>query len=483
MNPIFQQFFFISPILILVTSIVLNLFVIIFKRNLLCSFLVTISGLIGSIISFYFLKNNPLIYLKYLLNLQSINFFYIFLFFLSSLFSCIFSYFFFKNKKINKEEFYILLLISNIGGYLLFLSTNIFFIFVGIELLSLPLIGIMSYFSSLSSKNLESSFKYFIISSFSLILFLLGLSLIYLSYGTLDIFVLKSLNQISSVSSNNIFLIGIIILYISILIKLSVFPFFSWVPDIYEGSPSFILIYFTNSIMLVMLSIFEKLFSFLPFKNFYFFYSVLVIISIISIFLGNTVAFFQNNFKKLIGYSVISNAGHLIIFLILLHKNYFLNSIIKIYFLGYFLNSLVLFGVITAFSIFSKKQDIYLFEEYEGIFWKYPLLSISMIISLFSTIGVPLTIGFFSKFYLLKYLIENNYFIFCAMIIFGSVLSFCYYLNFIKIFFYKKNCNFLKNIYKKNIFNLSLTLFIFFISLFIIFFGLFPNFLKYLKYF
>ncbi|NIG99084.1 MAG: NADH-quinone oxidoreductase subunit N [Buchnera aphidicola (Periphyllus acericola)] len=471
-----KQIFLMFPLLILSFSIILNLFIIICKRDFFLSFLVTFSGLFGAFFSYVLFTKSVNTHLKCFLFSKSFSVFYIFLFFLGSISTCVISYIWLRSKSFNKEEFYLLLLISNIGSYLLFLSNNIFSFFIGIELLSFPLFGMMSYNSSKNFKNLESAFKYFILSSISSIFLLLGIALIYLSSGILDFFLLKSFSFSLSKSLNLLFLFGLIFSCISLFIKIVVFPFYLWIPDIYEGNSLPVLIYLSNSIKTVLFIILLKLFFLFSNKNFIFFTSTLKIISIFSVFLGSILALFQKNFKRLIGYTTLINSGYLIIIAMFLCKNNSYQDVSKIYFFGYFLNSLVLFSSMHLLSILFVDKNSHSFESYKGCFWKSKILSISIIISLLSMIGFPLTIGFFGKFYLLKLIIEKFNILFGLSVIFESVIGIFYYLNFIKLFFYRPKKESFQIFLKETILYKFLKIIIFLCSLLIVFIGIFPNF-------
>ncbi|MCW5197660.1 NADH-quinone oxidoreductase subunit N [Buchnera aphidicola] len=470
---ILSKFSLLLPFIVLIISVIINFFIIIFKRNFFLSFLVTLTSLF---LSFYFiikLNYDVDLNILYLFFLQSINFFYMFIFFCSSILTCIFSYIFLRNKNINKEEFFILLLLSNIGGYLLLLFNDMMSLFLGIELLSLPLFGMIGYVSSQSFKNLEASFKYFILSCLASIFLLFGIVLIYLSFGTLDFTTLISINSLFLKNFHYLFFLGIIILCLALFTKFVLFPFYSWIPNIYEGTPYPILIYLSNAVKIVIFSTLSNILLLSDQYNIFLLF--LKIISFISIFIGSILSFFQNNIKRLLGYCTIVNSGYLTLFLIFFNKNSMFYESIRFYLLGYLINSSVLFGSLTLASNLLKEKNSYSFRNYLGLFWKSKLLSISIIISMFSMTGIPLTIGFFSKFYLLKFLIQQNSIAFITILFFGSVMSIYYYFNFIKLFFYTKNITYSKFFFKPTKLYIMLKLFCFIFSLLIIIFGIFPN--------
>ncbi|CAL4319556.1 NADH-quinone oxidoreductase subunit N [Buchnera aphidicola] len=471
MNLILENIFFIAPVLILGISIILNLLIIIIQRNFVLSFLVTIFGLICSLFFFSYFMRNTIIDAIYFLYFDNTSFYYVILFFCSSVFTCFFSYLWLREKNVNKEEFNLLLLISNIGGYLLFLSDDIFTFFIGIELLSLPLLGMMGYFSFRKYSNLVSTFKYFIISSISSIFLLLGLSFIYLFFGSVNLFILKSSDFINIPDNTHlIFLFGIAFLFISFFVKLAVFPFHCWIADIYSEVPLIVLTYYANAVKIVLFFVFLKIY--MTFSSFHiaFFSSLLECVIFCSIIFGSLLSLFQKNFKKFLGYSSIVHSGYLMIPLLFFYDENF-SQIIEIYLLGYILNSTVLFSSIYLISCFLDKNKNYSLKNYEGIFWKSPILTFSIIISSFSMIGIPLTIGFLSKFFLLKILIIRKNINLIFSLFFGSIISLYYYFNFIKLFFYKNKFKNFENSYVQTKLFIFCKIFVFLLSLMIIFFG------------
>jgi NADH-quinone oxidoreductase subunit N len=471
---ILSKFSLLLPVIVLISAVIINLLIIIFKRHFFLSFLVTFISLCISFYCTVKLIHNVDLYGLYLLFLESSNFFYIIIFFCSSILTCVFSYIFLRSKNINKEEFFILLLLSNIGGYVLLLFNDMISLFLGIELLSLPLFGLMGYFSSKNFKNLESSFKYFILSCITSIFLLFGIAFIYLSFGTLDIVTLISINSLFLKNFNYLFFLGTVIVCLALFIKFILFPFYSWIPDIYEGTPYPILIYLSNSVKIVVFCTLSNILLLLP-NQYSIFLLILKIMSLISIIVGSILAFFQNNFKRLLGYCTVVNSGYLTIFLIFFNKNTIFYESIKFYLIGYLLNSIVLLGSMTLISVVLENKNSYSFKNYLGLFWKSKILSISIIISLLSMIGIPLTIGFFSKFYLLKFVIENNSIVFIISILFGSVMSIYYYFNFIKLFFYTKNVKYSSTLFKPTKLYMVLKVLCFIFSLLIIIVGIFPD--------
>ncbi|USS94247.1 NADH-quinone oxidoreductase subunit N [Buchnera aphidicola] len=480
MNFTLKNFFFISPFLALGFSIIINLLIIIIKRNFFLSFLSTVFGLILSVCCYYYFLNNfdiKYIYLQCFYD--HIYSFYFFMFFLSSLFTAFFVYFWLRDSKLNREEFYLLLLISNLGGYLLCLTNDIFIFYIGMELLSFPLLGMMSYFSFTNSNNLLSSFQYFVISSISSIFALLGINLIYLSYGNLSITVLQENNYLLNLDDKSvIFLFGIIFLYISFLMKFSMFPFYFWVADIYQGISCISLMYFSNAIKIIFFVMFLKFCRFFIGSNHLFFFYFLKCIIIFSIIFGSVLSLYQKNFKRFLGYSSVANLAYLMIPVLLQNSEQSFDLAMKIYLFCYFLNSSVLFGAMHLISRVLEKNKRYLLENYEGIFWKNPVLSIAIIISSFSMAGMPFTIGFVGKLYLLKILMIKNQIFLILCVFFGSAVSLYYYFNFIKLFFYENTKHISNNSFiKTNLFIFS-KIFVFVLSLLIILFNLNFNLLK-----
>ncbi|WP_343128724.1 proton-conducting transporter membrane subunit [Buchnera aphidicola (Kurisakia onigurumii)] len=466
------------PFFILIFSILFLTLFISLNRNILFVFITSIFSLFISLLSipFIYFKLPQNISVLFHIDIISIN--YICMILLISLITCIFSYSWLQSSSyVNKEEFYLLLLLSTLGSIVVAISNHIFSFFLGIELLSLPLLGLIGY-DLRCKKSLNSTFKFAILSSLSSIFFLLSIVFLYLSIGSLKINNLINALELHYLKNNLIFLCGNVFFLSSILFKLSIFPFHLWTASVYNGSPMSIFLYLSNISKIALMYFLIQIFSHLYFfnnKKFYFFLQTIIFFSI---FLGSIRIIFEKNIKKILGYLSIIQSGYLLSILIInLCFNVINLQIINIYLITYLISNIGIFSVLTLIDIKWNISKINKLSKYKGLFWKDPFLTIMMTIFLLSVAGFPLTIGFIGKLYLLTGIINHNLWILGLGFVFGSVLGILNCFRIITLLY--SSLEYAS--YKINMINTNLIYFlhsiIFLFFVLVIFLGIFPKYL------
>ncbi|QCI18155.1 NADH-quinone oxidoreductase subunit N [Buchnera aphidicola (Aphis nasturtii)] len=469
------------PFLILIAGLVIVIFSISYNRNHFFIAILSIFILITTFLSLYFLISIVPINITILFNINRYSIFYIAIILISSIATCVFSYSWLLNYPFNKEEFYLLLLLSTLGAICLTVSNNMSSIFISIELMSLPVFGLIAY-SNYANYALEASFKYLILSAISSSFLLLGISWIYVISGDLSI---SSIHGYLSLTPNNeklVLLFGIVMVLFSFLFKLSLVPFHLWTSDIYQGTPSSILSFFSVSGKVALFSVLLNIFSCNFFENNTMLYVLLSLVSIFSILFGNLMAIFQVNMKRFFGYSSISQLGYLLIVLLALKNNYIFSlETVIIYLFNYLFINISYFGIINLFS--RSSNDLDLINSYRGLFWSQPILSSIMTLALLSLAGIPITLGFIGKFYILSIVIKNHLWLIGLSFLFGTILGFYGYFRLIINLYLKPSNQLLIN--KKLIFNMwcidtPSKILILFSGIMLLILGLFPHPLIYL---
>ncbi|AFQ23977.1 NADH-quinone oxidoreductase subunit N [Candidatus Portiera aleyrodidarum] len=447
----------ILPISFLFITLIILIITISFNRKNLIIFIITIIGLLISLLSIFLIKHT----LFYpLIMIDNYSLFYTFLILISALYCSIFSYTY-LNKN---EEVYMLIICSTIGAILLVLSIHMTTFFIGLELMSIALYGLIIYLRNDKDndlKALESGIKYMVLSSMASCFLLFGMALLYFYYGNLTF-----TNYYFKLDDNTTLwtIIGIVLILISLGFKLSIIPFHSYTPDLYEGTMPPITAFIATVTKISVFVAFMRLLMILPnitsFLN-----NVLTIISIVTILFGNILALKQNNLKRILGYSSIANLGYLLTVIIAMqmHICKFILETINIYLLTYTLTTLGIFGII---SLINNET----LSFYKGLFWSKPDLAIVLTIMLLSLAGIPLTAGFIGKVYI--FLNALNYQLWFILISIGIGNSIGIYYYFRIISFLYMNVNKKQLIFDLNSFVYYLVLSL---SLFILVFGLFPQ--------
>lgn len=474
----------ILPIVILTLSVFFLILIFIFDWLFyLGNFFVFFSFLLSFFSLFYINSFSKLHYFSNLIQIDLISKISIFLLLFSSLYSFVFASFQKKNNKISLE-FSVFLILSVIGSIIVSISCHFATYFIGIELLFLSSIGLIA--NTIYKNNiLISIISYIIVSIFSSLLFLLGISLIYAISGNL------SINHINlmfmyhpSIFFNKIMLFGFSLIFLSFFFKMSLFPLHTWMPEIYCNTDSSILIYFSLAAKIAIFSFLLKLLFFFPsLINIFYFISFFKCIIIISIIFGNFMALFQKNINKLIGYTSITSTAWLLFFLLIINPNNynFILEAIVIYLLNYVLCVVGFFSIksILEQKFYDKSINNHSRENiFFGLFHKNPFLGIVMTIILFSLFGFPLTFGFWGKFYILKLILQEKLWFFLTAFVFSNVIGVHCYLSFLLDIF---SLDLYLKFFKKKEIRIFLLefFFIFVIAIILLLFGIFPNYIQY----
>ncbi|URJ31186.1 NADH-quinone oxidoreductase subunit NuoN [Blochmannia endosymbiont of Camponotus sp.] len=421
------------PVLIIGATTVIILLSIAYRRNLFLHALLTIFGLIIAMVSLEIVRRQGIQNICQSICIDNFAIFYIILVLVSSLASAILAYSWLLSYPSNRDEFYLLLLISSIGGMLLASTSHLGILFLGIELISLPLFGLIGY-SFFKKFSLEASIKYIILSGISSSFILFGIALIYAVTGCLSFTsIIRVLNLITSHQSILLLIIGLGMVMIGFGFKLSLVPFHLWTPDVYQGAPSSVSLYLTTSSKIAIISVLIRLFMVFPDQYNQIFYIFLSGTACCSTLFGNLMAIKQNNIKRVLAYSSIAHVGYTLIGVIAaLQTNSMALEAIGIYLISYLLANIGAFGVISIMSVFySDSYDTDVLFTYRGLFWHQPILSILFTIIILSLAGIPMTLGFIGKFYLFVLGINSQLWWLTIFVAMSSVIGIIYYLRII----------------------------------------------------
>ena len=382
---------------------------------------------------------------------------------LSGIFVLLISYNYVDKVKILKIEYPILILSAILGMLVMISSNDLMVFYVGLELQSLPLY-VLAAINTNNVKSSEAGLKYFVLSALSSGLLLYGCSLIYGFSGSTNFDVISS--NIGSEEYGNIF--GIIFILVGLSFKISAVPFHMWAPDVYEGSPTTITLFFSVVPKIAALTVFIR-FLYIPFIDlFQQWQSIIIFISIASMLLGSFAAIGQTNIKRLIAYSSIGHIGYALAGLAV-GTNLGIQSSIT-YITIYLIMNLGFFSCL----LMLKRNDTYYesIDDLSGLSKNHPILSLCLLVQLFSLAGIPPLAGFFAKFYIFIAVIEQSMYFLAIVGLLATVVSAFYYLRIIKvIYFDKSNDEFDKN----NSLSLKLTLSI--TTIIIILYFIYPSFL------
>ena len=420
---------FIYSELILAFSIMLLLIIGVFKKK--SSTLVYYLSILTLLIIFIFTlslfeKNSTSLFLNSY-KIDYLSSFMKVLLYLSGIFVMFSSSKYLILNQIFKIEYPILLLSSILGMSIMISSNDLIVFYMGLELQSLALY-VLASFKRENPLSAESGLKYFVLSALSSGLLLYGCSLIYGYAGSTNFNIISS--NINSVNYG--LTLGIVFILVGLAFKISAVPFHMWAPDVYQGSPTSVTIFFAILPKIAALTVFIR-FLYVPFINLIDQWQVIIIfLSIASMIFGAVAAIGQKNLKRLMAYSSISHMGFALAGLAVGTNEGIQSSII--YMSLYVIMNLSFFSSLFMLKINQKYYET--IDDLSGLSKNHPMLSLAMLVSLFSLAGIPPLAGFFAKFYIFMAVIEQEMYFLAIVGLLSTVIAAFYYLRIIKTIYF-----------------------------------------------
>ena len=314
-----------------------------------------------------------------------------------------------------KTDLYALVVFSFCGAGLMAAFGNLAMLFLGVEILSIP-VYVLAASNKTDLKSNESGFKYFIMGSVASAILLFGIAFIYGATGSFDLATIASFYQ--GAEPVLLFNLGSLFIFIGFLFKISAAPFHIWTPDVYQGAPTWVTAYMSTIVKGAAVVALFKLFEgpFAAFTQAH--QNTLVILVIGTLVLSNTAALLQKDTKRMLAYSSISHAGFLLAMLI---GNASL-QLVLFYILSYSVASLIAFGVLKEVEITGE-------EGIKGLYRRNPVLAIAFTISLLSMAGIPPLGGFIAKYFVISQVLGANQITLAIVMIITSAIGAYYYLR------------------------------------------------------
>jgi len=310
---------------------------------------------------------------------------------------------------------------------------NMVMLFLGIEILSIPLY-VMVGSNRNNLKSNEAALKYFIMGSFATGFLLFGIALIYGATKTFDLEVMKNLSVTALNASPAMVNIGLLFITIAFAFKIAAVPFHYWSPDVYEGSPTLVTAFMATVVKTAGLGAFLKFILYLSPLLGDNWYLMLAIISAATMLFANIVATMQDDFKRMMAYSSISHVGYVL--MALLNVNPGTQSVVAFYLITYSLATIGIFACLLIINPDHNKGNS--FSMFTGLGKRSPFLALILTVCLLSLSGIPPLPGFFAKYSIFKQAIGNNLWL-VIIAICSSAISIYYYFRAITTMFFTKS--------------------------------------------
>jgi NADH-quinone oxidoreductase subunit N len=346
---------------------------------------------------------------------------------LSGIFVLITSSKFLKIFKIFQIEYSILILSSILGMLVMISSNDLIVFYIGLELQSLALY-VLASFNRDHLKSSEAGLKYFVLSALSSGLLLYGCSLIYGFSGT------TNFGEISNIMNDNQYglTFGIVFILVGLAFKISAVPFHMWAPDVYEGSPTSVTLFFAVAPKIAALTVFIR-FLYVPFVSVIEQWQLIIVfLSVASMVFGAVAAIGQKNLKRLIAYSSIGHMGYALAGLSTGTNEGVQSSVL------YITIYLVMnFGFFSCLFMLKRNDKYYEnIDDLSGLSKNHPLIALSLLVILFSLAGIPPLAGFFAKFYIFKAVLQQSMYYLAIIGLLSTVIAAFYYLRIVKTMYF-----------------------------------------------
>lgn len=339
----------------------------------------------------------------------------------------------FSNHRSHQSELYALMMFALCGAIVLFGYQNLITLFIGVEILSIPLY-VMAGTNKNDLRSNEAAVKYFLMGAFATGFLMFGITLIYGSAGTFD---LNAIGDYTLRANNDLMLIvGVTLMIAAMAFKVGLAPFHMWSPDVYQGSPSLITTFMMSVVKIAGFFAFFRLMTIGFLGSYGEWSNIIGGLVVITLLLANAMGLAQTNAKRMLAYSSVSHAGYLGLI-------FFGTGVLSIYTLAFYLfaYSLSTIGVMMTLIWVEKLKRETSFNAFKGLAKTEPLLAIVGAVSMLSMAGIPLTAGFMAKFSLFAQAIDEAAFL-VVIAILGSAISIAYYLKLIVAMFFFKESSF-----------------------------------------
>lgn len=320
-------------------------------------------------------------------------------------------------------EYYAVMLFALAGIIVMLSYHNLTMLFIGIEIMSVSLYILAGIKKNDVASN-EASLKYFLMGAFSTGFLLFGITLVYGASGSFDLSDIRAWILMNPAHLDPLFYTGVLLMIVGLCFKVGAAPFHFWTPDVYEGSPTLITAFMSTVVKTAGFAAFLRLFStcFNPLSAYW--APTLLIITMLTLFIGNITALYQHSFKRMLAFSSISHAGYLMFAIVALSASS-ANSVF-VYATAYSIASIIAFAVLILVRQQAGSDN---FDSFNGLAKKNPFLALTLTIAMLSLAGIPLTAGFIGKFFMFTGALMQYQVAMVIIAVVNAIISIYYYFK------------------------------------------------------
>lgn len=351
--------------------------------------------------------------------------------YITVLLSFVYSRHYIDERKMPSGDYYVLGLFSTLGMMVLVSAHSLLTIFLGLELMSLPLYA-MTAIRRTNSDASEAAIKYFVMGAIASGMLLYGISLLYGATGKLDLLEVANVVSANWQQESNLLTFALVFVLAGVGFKLAAVPFHMWAPDVYQGAPTSVSLFISTAPKIAALAMAFRLLTIGLIDITAQWQQIILVMALLSTGLGNLFAVVQTNIKRLLAYSAISHVGYALFGILSASSAGY--SAALFYIVVYALTSAAGFGLIVLMS--SHGMEVEAIDDLKGLNKRSPWLAFMMLIVMFSMAGVPPTVGFFTKLLVLKALVDVHLTWVAVLGLLFTVIGAFYYLRIVKVMYF-----------------------------------------------
>jgi NADH-quinone oxidoreductase subunit N len=419
------------PLLVLAGTVVILLVVIAFHRHRNLVNTLVLAGLVLALLSILPASRVTPQPVTPLLLIDGYALFYIGLLLIAAFVVAVLSHSYLHRQPGVQEEYGVLLLLATLGSAVLAASVHFASFFLGLELLSVSLYGLIAY-PRHRGRSLEAGAKYLILAAASSATLLFGMALTYADRGTLAFEgVVPGRVTLSGEPFGFLLLAGLGLMLVGVGFKLAIVPFHLWAADVYEGAAAPVTAFVATVSKGGVFALLVRFLAGVGQGAYRPIFAAIAVLAIASMLAGNLLALLQRDVKRMLAYSSIAHLGYLLV-AFLANEGLALTAA-AFYLVAYVVTTLAAFGIVIVLS--PADGDASDLEAYQGLFWRRPWLAAVLAVSLFSLAGMPLTAGFFGKLYLVAAGVGSELWLLVIVLLLGSAIGLYYYLRWIVVMY------------------------------------------------
>jgi NADH-quinone oxidoreductase subunit N len=423
----YLQFLALLPFIILATAAIVVILLIAFKQS---HTVIQVTGFVmmcGVVFAMWYVRDTLPREIPPLLVVDGLAALFTGLIIFSVLVVGLLSYVYFEEREENPKEYYILLFLATLGSAVLTISRHFISFFIGLELLSVSLYALIAYLRN-RNNAVEAGVKYLVLAALSSAFLLFGMALIYMETGSMEFSAIAHVIEKNGMSI--LFVMGIGLILVAVGFKLALVPFHLWAADVYQGAPAPVTAFIATVSKIGVFAVLIRFADAIHLQQNVLAVTILTIIAIACMIVGNILALMQQNVKRLLAYSSIAHFGYLLV--AFLSGNAGVGAAV-FYLLAYSITLLAAFGIITLLS--TTRRDADDLSGYRGLFWRSPLMAAIFTVAMLSLAGIPLTAGFPAKFFILTTGVQQHRWLLTIVLVLTSVIGLFYYLRIITTLF------------------------------------------------